>query len=191
MPEMLDTVRAVVIMGGPMNVYQEAEFPFLKEEDIFIKKLIKAKIPCLGVCLGSQLLAKSLGAKVMKAKAPEIGWGDIRFSKDAVKDPLFSSLEDSKLRVLQWHEDTFDLPSNAVHLASSEWVPNQAFRYEDRFYGFQFHVEVDRLMLEDWFKKSNDLAEILEEYDRYQEKLSVITEVIYGNFFSEAPVLNN
>ncbi len=183
LPKKLDAVRSVVSMGGPMNVYQETEFPFLKEETIFIKSLIREKIPCLGVCLGSQLLAKSLGAKVVKAEAPEIGWDDIRLSETAAKDPLFSELKIPKLRVLQWHEDTFELPRGAVHLASSKLVPNQAFRYEDRFYGFQFHVEVDRLMLEDWFKKSGNREKILQKYDGYQKKLSGITEVIYRNFF--------
>jgi GMP synthase (glutamine-hydrolysing) len=182
-PKKLETVHSAVIMGGPMNVYQEAEFPFLKEEDTFIRNLIKQEIPCLGVCLGSQLLAKSLGAKVMKAKSPEIGWDEIRFSKEAARDTLFSKLKIPTLRVLQWHEDTSDLPQGAVHLASSQLVPNQAFRYEDRFYGFQFHVEVDRPMLEDWFKKSSDQAKILEEYDQYRTKLSEITEIIYRNFF--------
>ena len=184
LPENLETVRSAVVMGGPMNVYQETEFPFLKEENSFIKNLIKKKIPYLGVCLGAQLLAKALGAKVIKAQAAEIGWDDIQLSENAAQDPLFSELKTSQLRVLQWHEDTFELPSGAVHLASSALVPNQAFRYEDRFYGFQFHVEVDRPMLEDWFKKSKDLLNVLHEYDRYQKSLSAITEIIYRKFFS-------
>ena len=183
LPKKLETVHSVVIMGGPMNVYEEDKFPFLKEEDIFIKQLIKENIPILGVCLGSQLLAKALGAKVMKAKAPEIGWDNIQLSETTANDPLFSGLKTSKLRVLQWHEDTFDLPSGTVHLASSKIVQNQAFRYKDRFYGFQFHVEVNWPTLEDWFKKSKDLEKILEEYDQYQKKLSAITKSIYQNFF--------
>ena len=184
LPKTLDEVRSVVMMGGPMNFYEEEKFQFLKEEDLFIKKLIKENIPMLGVCLGSQLLAKALGAKVMKAGAPEIGWGDVEISEGGAKDPLFNELKSKKLRVLQWHEDTFELPKGAVHLAKSDIVQNQAFRYKDRFYGFQFHVEVDRPMLEDWFKNSNIQATVLKEYDEYRPKLLGITEKIYRNFFN-------
>ena len=166
-----------------MNVYEEEKFPFLVDENRFIQRLILENIPMLGVCLGSQLLAKALGAKVMKAGSPEIGWGDVSFSPQTAEDPLFSKLKSQKLRVLQWHEDTFELPKGAVHLASSKIVPNQAFRYKDRFYGFQFHVEVDRPMLEDWFNNSNIQAMVLKEYDDYKPKLSAITESIYRNFF--------
>ncbi len=183
LPKDMSQVRAVLVMGGPMNVYEEDKFQFLKAEDVFIKRLIKEKIPMLGVCLGSQLLAKALGAKVMKAKAVEIGWDDVQFSPSAGSDALFSSVKTPMLRVLQWHEDTFELPSGAVHLARSGLVENQAFRYGDRFYGFQFHVEIDRPMLEDWFKKSTDLEKILGEYDQYKPKLTMITENIYRNFF--------
>ncbi len=103
LPKVLDEVRSVIVMGGPMNVYQEDKYPFLKEENIFIKNLIEKKPPYLGVCLGSQLLAKSLGARVMKAKAPEIGWGSVQLSKNAAKDPLFLEFKTSELKVLQWH----------------------------------------------------------------------------------------
>ena len=124
LPKALDQVRSVIVMGGPMNVYEEDKFPFLKEENIFIQRLIQENIPMLGVCLGSQLLAKALGAKVMKAGAPEIGWGDVEISSNGDKDPLFGELKSKKLRVLQWHEDTFELPKGAVRLASSQIVPN-------------------------------------------------------------------
>lgn len=180
----LDQVRSTIVMGGPMNVYEEDKFRFLKEENIFIQRLIQENIPMLGVCLGSQLLAKALGAKVIKAKAPEIGWGDVEISEGGAKDPLFGELKSNKLRVLQWHEDTFELPKGAVHLASSKIVPNQAFRYKDRFYGFQFHVEVDRPILEDWFKNPVAQAPILKEYDGYKAQLAGITENIYRNFFT-------
>ncbi len=186
LPQALKNIRSVFVMGGPMNVYEEDKFPFLKEENTFIQKLIQENIPMLGVCLGSQLLAKALGAKVMKAKAPEIGWGNVKFSPDGSKDPLFSKIGSSDLRVLQWHEDTFELPKGAVHLASSTAVPNQAFRYKDRFYGFQFHVEVDRPMLVEWFKDPKVQTPVLREYDEYKTKLAGITESIYQKFFALA-----
>lgn len=187
LPKTLDQVCSVVVMGGPMNVYEEERFPFLVEENKFIQRSIHENIPMLGVCLGSQLLAKALGAKVMKARAPEIGWKDVEISENGAKDPLFSELKSDKLRVLQWHEDTFELPKGAVQLASSKIVPNQAYRYKDRFYGFQFHVEVDRPILEDWFKNPTVQAPVLKEYDDYKRKLSSITENIYRNFFKFPP----
>ncbi len=179
----LDQARALVIMGGPMNVYEEEKYPFLKEETAFLKKVIDAKIPCLGICLGSQLLAKSLGKRVYEASQPEIGWSEVLLTQEARNDEIFSSLGRERLKVLQWHEDTFDLPDGAVHLAASTTVKNQAFRFGDRVYGLQFHVEVNKAMLEDWFKKSPELPKILTEYDNYHQKLDSLTESFYEKFF--------
>lgn len=186
LPEKMDNIRAVVVMGGPMNVYQEKEFPFLVKENLFIKKIIEKGIPYFEICLGAQLLAKALGARVMKAKAPEIGWDRISLSEAGAQSPLFQGLGKSELKVLQWHQDTFDIPRSAVHLASSEAVPNQAFCFQNRFYGLQFHVEVTRPMLEEWFKPSGELEKILKEYDGYQKDLTAITEIIYKNFFKKS-----
>ena len=178
-----DQVSAALIMGGPMNVYQEKEHPFLKEENVFIKKLIEADTPCFGVCLGSQLIAKALGFKVYKAKKPEIGWQDVSLSAAAESDPVFSQVHAKKFRVLQWHEDTFDLPAGATLLASSGEVPHQAYRYGECVYGLQFHVEVDRPMIEDWFQKSPDLGAILREHANYRGALKKITDGMYKRFF--------
>ncbi len=179
----LDRTRALVIMGGPMNVYEEEKYPFLKEETALLKKAIDAKIPCLGICLGSQLLAKSLGKRVYKASQPEIGWSEVLLTEEAKNDKIFSSLGRERLKVLQWHEDTFDLPDGAAHLASSTTAKNQAFHFGDHVYGLQFHVEVNRAMLEDWFKKSPDLPKILAEYESYRQKLDSLTEAFYEKFF--------
>lgn len=177
-------MRAAVIMGGPMNVDEEHKHTFLKDEKVFLKEAIKKNVPCLGVCLGSQLLARALGASVYKAKEEEIGWDDVALTPEAKKDPLFSMIPGKTFRVLQWHGDTFDLPKDAVHLASSKIVPNQAFRYGDKVYGLQFHVEVNKPMLEDWFKQKKDLGAILREYDRYRPELNRITKEFYKKFFA-------
>ncbi len=179
----LSGVRALIVMGGPMNVYEEKKFPFLKIENAYIRQAVKRGVPYLGVCLGSQLLAKALGAKVYKAKKPEVGWGDVRFSAPARKDALFGPLNQKRLRVLQWHEDTFHLPRGAKHLASSKIVKNQAYVCGGKFYGFQFHVEVDRSMLAMWFKKHADKKKILFEHARYKKKLNAMTKGIYTRFF--------
>ena len=186
LPDALDGVRALVIMGGPMNVGEEDKHPFLKKENTFIQKALEEKLPCLGICLGSQLIAKALGCRVYKAPAKEVGWIDVRLTDETKKDPLFSLLNHPVTRVLQWHEDTFDLPRKAVLLASSDLVKHQAYRYGSHAYGLQFHIEVDRPMLEDWFKASPELPEILKEYDSYRPALEKMTKLLYQNFFASA-----
>ncbi len=183
-PSGFSSIRALIVMGGPMNVYEEDKHPFLKKENAFIQVAVKRGIPYLGICLGSQLLAKALGFKVYKAKKPEVGWDSVTLSAYAKTDPLFSHLKKKTLHVLQWHEDTFDLPNGAARLASSKIVPNQAYRYKDRFYGFQFHLEVDKPMLKDWFKKSPILSETLKGYNAYKKELTVFTNKMYKSFFS-------
>ena len=182
----LHNVRALVVMGGPMNVYEEDKHPFLVEEDHYIREAIKRKVPYLGICLGSQLLAKALGAKVYKARQEEIGWSEVTMMPSAESDPLFGPMGLERLKVLQWHGDTFDLPEGSAHLASSLLVPNQAYTVRGRFYGLQFHLEVDRSMLEDWFKDRKDLLDILSEFDAYRSGLSQSTEKIYSSFFGLA-----
>ena len=108
----------------------------------------------------------------------------MRLSDAAAKDGVFSSLNSKTLKVLQWHGDTFDLPAGAAHLASSPIVPHQAYAVDGRYYGLQFHVEVDRPMLEEWFKDRKDLKQILSEYESYKAELSQITEQLYGRFFA-------
>ena len=179
----LASVRALIVMGGPMNVYEEDQFPFLIEENRYIQEALKKKIPYLGICLGSQLLAKALGAKVYKATQEEIGWQEVNLLPESAKDSVFSCLDSKKLKVLQWHGDTFDLPKGAAHLASSSPVPNQAYALDGLFYGLQFHVEVNRVMLENWFKERKDLGQILFEYDNYRPNLDAICDRLYHRFF--------
>ena len=179
----VSSIRSLVVMGGPMNVYEEDKHPFLKRENLLIQEAIGQGIPYLGICLGAQLLAKALGASVYKAKEPEVGWGQVWLSREAKQDSLFSTLTRAQLQVLQWHEDTFDLPKGSVLLASSPVVPHQAYRYQDRCYGFQFHLEINRPMLEDWFKNKPEAQTILSEYDAYKPQLDLLAYRIYQAFF--------
>jgi GMP synthase (glutamine-hydrolysing) len=141
----------IVILGGPMNVYEEDRYPFLKEEDLFIKEAIQRGKFILGICLGAQLIAKALGAKVFKAPAKEVGWFDVSLTEIGLQDPLFSNLPKT-FPVFQWHEDTFDIPKSAKLIATSSSVPHQAFRYGDNAYGLQFHLEVTEEMIREWIK---------------------------------------
>ncbi len=123
----------LVVMGGPMGVYEEAQYPWLAMEKSLIRDAIAAGKPVLGICLGAQLIAAALGAKVYPNAEKEIGWFPVQFHDELAPSPA---------TVFHWHGDTFDLPDNAVHLAETPICKNQAFRIGDRVYGLQFHFEV-------------------------------------------------
>jgi GMP synthase-like glutamine amidotransferase len=139
---------AIVAMGGPMSVNDEADHPWLREEKRVIAEAVRAGLPYWGVCLGVQLLATSLGARVHAGPTPEVGLLPVTMTDEGCADPVMGSLPRSVV-TLQWHGDTFDLPEGAVLLASSPAYPAQAFRYRNA-YGVQFHLEVSRAMAEDW-----------------------------------------
>jgi GMP synthase-like glutamine amidotransferase len=130
----------LIIMGGPMSVHDEDEYPWLAEEKKAIRQAIEHDKTVIGICLGSQLLANALRAKVFKNPEKEIGWFDIKLT--GTNNVLsFDELE-SVCKVFHWHGDTFDIPSNAKHLAYSEGCKNQAFLYKENVLGLQFHLEV-------------------------------------------------
>jgi len=147
----LDDFTHIVFLGGPMNVYEEGRYPFLVEEDLFIKEAIQRGKSILGICLGAQLIAKALGAKVIKASVKEIGWYDVSLTRIGTIDPFFSRLPRT-FSVFQWHGDTFEIPHGAVLLTTSSPVPHQAFRYGDNVYGLQFHLEVTQDIIREWMK---------------------------------------
>ncbi len=148
----LDGFTHIILLGGPMNVYEEDRYPFLKNEDLFIKEAIQRGKRILGVCLGAQLIAKALGAKVYKAPVKEIGWYDMTLTEEGAKDPLFSFFPKS-FPAFQWHGDTFDLPSAGKLMATSSPVRNQAFRYGENAYGLQFHLEIIETMIQEWMNE--------------------------------------
>ncbi|MFN8187210.1 MAG: type 1 glutamine amidotransferase [Gaiellales bacterium] len=140
---------AIVAMGGPMGTYDEADFPWLVEEKRAIGEAVRARRPYFGACLGVQLLAASLGAAVYPGPVPEVGVLPVRLTDAAREDPLFAGLP-AELPTLQWHGDTFDLPTGAVSLLESDLYPNQGFRFGDRAYGVQFHLELDEDLAAEW-----------------------------------------
>lgn len=147
----LEGYNGLVVLGGPMGVYEADQFPHLKVEMQAIEHALKNEIPVLGICLGSQLLAQALGGRVYKADTMELGWHKIALTPHGEQDPLFSTFEKSE-SIFQLHQDTFTLPQNAFHLALSQICENQAFRYGEKVYGFQFHLEVDRAMILRWLR---------------------------------------
>jgi GMP synthase (glutamine-hydrolysing) len=145
----LGSFDAIVAMGGPMSVNDETELPWLVAEKRLIGDAVAAGIPYFGACLGVQLLAASLGAKVYAGESPEVGILPVELTDAGRVDPVIGSL-DGQILTLQWHGDTFDVPVDAVRLAGSDAYPNQAFRYGSSAYGIQFHIEVSAEMAEEW-----------------------------------------
>jgi len=140
---------AIVAMGGPMSVNDDAELPWLTAEKQAIAAAVKAGVPYWGSCLGVQLLAASLGARVYAGSQPEVGVLPVTLTDDGRSDPVFAGIPPEFL-TLQWHGDTFDLPDGATLLASSPAYPNQGFRVGQTAYGVQFHVEVTEQMAREW-----------------------------------------
>jgi len=188
----LSKIDAIIILGGPMNVYEEDKYPFLKDENEFIKQALGSNIPILGICLGSQLIAKACGASVKKAKIKEIGWSKVELTEDGVNDRLFKGL-DREIDVFQWHEDTFNVPADGKLLATSSDCTNQAFKINDNAYGFQFHIEVTEKMIDDWTKEYCDSAnkeledkakEMISKYRTLKERFENNTTKICKNFLA-------
>jgi GMP synthase (glutamine-hydrolysing) len=137
----------VVILGGPIGVYEDDRYPFLREELAAIRARLDAKRPTLGICLGAQLIAKALGADVAPGPAREIGWGPIALS-EAGKRSVLAPFAD--VPVLHWHGDNAGLPPGAVNLASTPACPHQAFAIGDAILALQFHIEADPARIEQW-----------------------------------------
>jgi GMP synthase-like glutamine amidotransferase len=139
LPDPADFDR-LVIMGGPMNIYEDERYPWLAGERAFIRQAIEAGKSAVGICLGAQLLADALGSRVYPGRHKEIGWLPIRVTEAGQRSRLFQGLATEPL-VFHWHGDTFDVPAGALHLAWSEGCHSQAFLFEERILGLQFHLE--------------------------------------------------
>ncbi|MFT3753505.1 MAG: type 1 glutamine amidotransferase [Paludibacter sp.] len=135
-----DEIDWLIVMGGPMGVYDEAVYPWLAEEKKFIKQVIEKGKTVIGICLGSQLIAEVLGAKVYPNKQKEIGWFNLQITEEGKNQKLLNGFEE-KFTVFHWHGDTYDLPADSIRLFSSEACLNQAFLYNDNVVGLQFHFE--------------------------------------------------
>jgi GMP synthase-like glutamine amidotransferase len=145
----LDGADALLVFGGPMNVDEHARFPWLAPETAAIREAALGGLPVLGVCLGAQLLARALGAPVTRNPVPEVGLLDVELTEAGASDPLFAGWP-RRPSVVQWHSDTFALPTGAILLATSPACRHQAFRSGERAYGLQFHPEVTADMVTEW-----------------------------------------
>jgi GMP synthase (glutamine-hydrolysing) len=148
LPRPLDAYGAVLVFGGAMHADQEGHHPWLREEDLFLQRLLDLHKPVLGICLGAQLLAKAAHAPVGPANEPEIGWYPIELTDDAVDDPVLGDLP-PRFDAFQWHYYAHALPAGAVELARND-LCTQAFRLGDSAWGVQFHPEVTLEQIESW-----------------------------------------
>lgn len=144
----LSTIDMLVVMGGSMGVYEQEKFSWLEAEIQYIQKAIEAQKIVVGICLGSQLIAAALGARVYPNIKKEIGWFPLTKTSAGKEHPLLQDLPENFIG-FHWHGDTFDLPQNAVHLLQTDICPHQAFLYQEKVLGLQFHLEATPQSIKD------------------------------------------
>ena len=155
-PRPLDAYGAVLVFGGAMHADQDDRHPWLREENLFLRRMLDTHQPVLGVCLGAQLLAKAAHADVRPAPQPEIGWVPVELTDAAAADPVLGRLPE-RFDAFQWHHYTYDVPAGGAELARSD-VCTQAFRLGDAAWGVQFHPEVTAAQVESWIGEEPDEA---------------------------------
>ncbi len=148
-----DAISGLVVMGGPMSVYDQRTYPWITTELRVIEEALRSGIPVLGVCLGAQMMAAALGAQVYRGEyGPEIGFGSVRLTREGRVHPVLGAAGNEELSVFHWHGDTFEIPDGCRRLAESSTYPNQAFGLEDGSLALQFHLEVDSDLFGEWME---------------------------------------
>jgi len=180
----------LVMMGGPMSVNDDISY--IRSEEGLVREFIAKGRRLLGICLGAQIMAKALGARVYVGPQKEIGWYDIELTEDGIRDPLMKTLATHpmvgdfwrRFKVFHWHGETFDIPEGGVRLAMSELYPNQAFRYGNNAYAFQFHIEVSKGMVYEWLKNEPvDMTVIRKQTEALYEEYHGRAVNFYKAFF--------
>lgn len=180
----LETARGLIFMGGPMSVNDDLDY--VRREMEVIRQAARGGLPMLGVCLGAQLIAKALGARVYRNVVKEIGWFPVRWREAAAEDALLAGLP-NPATVFHWHGETFDLPDGAVWLASSDACRHQAFRRGENIYGLQFHLEVTPGMISGWLEEDANSADVREVAHRIDPEfgaaeLARMAETVFGRW---------
>lgn len=179
----METIDGLIVMGGPMGVYEEEKYPFLNQECRLIETLVRRDVPVLGVCLGAQLLARALGANVFRGQEPEVGFAPVELTTEGKRDPIFQGVS-SSIPAFHWHGDTFDLPLGAALLASNANYSNQAFRFGRCVYGLQFHLEPDLPVWAEWRQRLP--ANLFDNFDQKRITLLEVGRKVIANFFDLA-----
>lgn len=161
----LEKYEALIVLGGPMSSDQIDTYPNLITEAKIIREAVERGMSVLGICLGAQLLATALGGTVSRNAVREIGWHDVELTEAGRSDRVLASFKQNQ-QVFQWHDDGISLPPGAVHLASSDASPVQAFRYGEHAYGFQFHLEASHSLIERWLTVPDHQMTLEEERGR-------------------------
>tara|TARA_Y100000031_G_C8083779_1_gene320897 strand:+ start:73 stop:777 length:705 start_codon:yes stop_codon:yes gene_type:complete len=192
-PQNLDAYSALIVLGGPMNVYETEKYPFLLDEERLIQEALDKNIAVLGLCLGAQLIAKTAGAKVFAGRKKEIGWYPVTLTSEALDDTLFSGFK-KDMTVFQWHGDTFDVPTGAKRLAKSELFSNQAFKLSEKIVALQFHLEITEEAVYQWMEEYEeelnglkgciDPEKIRNDTTEKIENLKISAQRFYDNFFN-------
>jgi GMP synthase (glutamine-hydrolysing) len=181
-----ERMKALIVLGGPMSSQDEESYPFLRWEKRIIRAAIDEAVPVLGICLGAQLIAATLGSAIYQGRVKEIGWSSISMTPHGQVDSLLGYLPENAT-VFQWHGDGFDLPCGAIRLASSSNYENQAFSLGKTIYGLQFHLEVTPRMIERWMdERSRDLAQapyVVADKIRADTQSYALTLKYYGERF--------
>jgi GMP synthase (glutamine-hydrolysing) len=189
-----ERIKALIVLGGPISCFDEDQFPFLRWEKRIIRAAIDDGVSVLGICLGAQLIASTLGTGLYHGSVKEIGWTPISITPHGQIDSLLGYLPEHAT-VFQWHGEGFDLPAGAIRLASSVNYLNQAFRLHRNVYGLQFHLEVTPRMITRWIEeRSKDLAQapyivpekILADTENYAPSLKYYGERFLSEFIRRA-----
>jgi GMP synthase-like glutamine amidotransferase len=188
-PSEVEASSALILMGGPMSANDPE--PWVRNELAAIENALARSRPVLGICLGAQLLAKALGARVYRNHAREIGWFAIEWTPLAAEDPLFHDFRAPET-VFHWHGETFDLPAGSAWLARSELCAHQAFRYGANAYGLQFHLEVTPAMIADWMQQDancGDVRELEGPIDPYAhaERQAELSRIVFDRWIATWP----
>jgi GMP synthase (glutamine-hydrolysing) len=172
----IESADLLIVLGGPIGAYEDDRYPFLRKELALLERRLATDRPTLGVCLGGQLMARALGARVFPGPTKEIGWGRVELTDEGRASSL-GPLAEENAEVLHWHGDTFDLPDNAVRLASTAAYENQAFVFGKSNLGLQFHLEVDARRLEEWYVgHAVELAAAQVSIDSLRKKAAAVEE---------------